>query len=392
SAAAVAAATTGAEAADWSLEWGGFSTQAFGYADSDVDTLPDADFDGFDNLSDTEIIFRPSIVLENGVQFGAQVQLEGNTSGDQIDESFLFVDGAFGRVLLGSENSAGYLMTYAAPCVALTCHNSGSLTAFIPFSGNIGENAFGAVVTGQDIFRGTLGSTFLENQTNNDAQRITYFTPRLGGVQIGFSYARDALQDSSEQVNLAGEFGDFIDLGVNYLDSFGGVDVGVSARWGIAATQPEGFDSPTVYAFGATVSYAGVTIGGSFAEQNNSLRPVDVSDETPAGFRESDGQSFDVGIAYETGPWGFSLSYLNGRNSDEELIAGNGQVLGTEEADKFVAGINYALAQGVDLGIFGAYVDFDEEDAVADNAGFPVVIEGDDVDGFVLGTGIALNF
>ncbi|MGF1553106.1 MAG: porin [Paracoccaceae bacterium] len=404
-----------ANAAEWEVVVGGGSTQQFGYAGVDIDGLSDdeADFDGVDVLSDTEIEFTPSITLDNGIQFGLNVQLEGNTGGDQIDESFAFVEGAFGRVNIGSENSAGYLMTFAAPCVALNCHNSGSLTGFVPYSGTPDGTG---VELGADAFRGTLGATFLENARNNDAQRVTYFTPRFGGVQLGVSYARDDLQDSSAPVNLGddtGTVGDFVDVGANYVNSFGSFDVAVSARYGIAFTDGSGedefsldldddegedgiFDSnldnnPQVFAFGANFGFAGVTIGGSWGEQNN------------AG--ADDGTVYDVGISYETGPWGVSFSYLHGENVDDGLFTpafadtdddGIDEVISfqpgaDEELDKFVLGINYTLASGVDLGVFGAYVDFEEDFGDGSIIGVSET-DGDAIDGFVVGTGFSLSF
>ena len=72
------------------------------------------------------------------------------------------IQGAFGEVNLGSENSAGYKMTYAAPDVTFVNVNSGSLTAFVPFSGT--ADGLG---TGNGLFRQSLGTTFLENGGNN---------------------------------------------------------------------------------------------------------------------------------------------------------------------------------------------------------------------------------
>ena len=381
----VGAYATTAGAAEWEVRIGGFMDQSIGYASSDVSVagveLSDsvADFDGVDTLSNAEIIFRPGITLDNGLRFGVQVQLEANTSGDQIDESFASIDGSFGRILIGSENSAGSLTQIAAPSVALNGHNSGTLTAFIPFSGT----AAGAEV-GSDTFRGTLGSTFLENARNNDVGRITYFTPRLFGLQLGFSYARDFNEDNDAQVNLADAYGDIIDLGANYTNSFSGIDIALSGRWGIIATTPadntatlnqDESENPTVYGFGASVSAFGFTVGGSFAEQNNS--PAD------------DGTAFDIGVAYETGPWGFSFSYLNGENVDDGLSAGT-TVLGADETlDVFVGAVNYALADGVDLNVYGAYVDF-EEDFSSETG--TTLAPGEEVDGFIIGAGVALGF
>ena len=135
-----------AYAVDWEVRVGGYMEQYAAWASPDVDGLVDDDFDGIDSKMDAEVHFVPSITLDNGLKIGADVQLEGNTDGsDQIDESFLFIDGAFGRVLLGSENSAGYLMNYGAPDVTFLNVNSGSLVNFIPFSGT----AFGEV--GDDV-------------------------------------------------------------------------------------------------------------------------------------------------------------------------------------------------------------------------------------------------
>ena len=71
------------------------------------------DFDGVDVSTNTEIFFLPKIVLDNGIQIGANIQLEGETSGDQIDESYVQIKGSFGEVNIGSENSAG--SRFAAP-------------------------------------------------------------------------------------------------------------------------------------------------------------------------------------------------------------------------------------------------------------------------------------
>ncbi len=363
-----------AAAADWDVRIGGYMEQFVAYADSDVSGFSGDSFGGIDSKQDSEIHFKPSITLDNGLKIGADIQLEGFQNGDQIDESFLFIRGSFGEILLGSENSAGYKMTYAAPDVTFLNINSGSHTSFIPFSGSVANNGT-TLNVGDDLFRGTLGTTFLENDRNNDAQRITYFTPRFAGFQVGVSYARDANQDSNAQVNCNDATCNYFDVGANYLNSFGGFDLGVSGRWGIGVNDVAGAQNPQIWSAGLTMGFAGVTIGGSFAEQNNSTSGDD------------DGIAYDAGISYETGPWGFSFTYFHGENVDDEnaaALTGN-----DEEQDAFLLGASYKLAKGVKLNAFGAYVDFDEETG---DAGGPNVAGGDDVDGFIIGTGIKVSF
>ncbi|MEL6999788.1 MAG: porin [Pseudomonadota bacterium] len=400
------AAATSANAAEWNVKVGGYHNQMVAFASSDQDNNTGADFDGVDVKQNAEIFFLPSITLDNGLKFGANVQLEsagGTGTPDTIDESYLYVRGSFGEINLGSENSAGYKMTYGAPNKAIIAFNSPSTDQYIPWTGN------GA---GNGIFRSTLGSTFIENDRNNDADRITYYTPRFAGFQVGVSYARDGLQDTNGQqdINAGGTLSDIFDIGANYVNDFGGVNVALSARWGIAskegadavAASPTVFTNaagvvtvdptggatpagsteivagtaasaagastdPTVLAFGANVGFGGFTIGGSWAEQNDS--------------GNNDGTAFDVGVSYETGPWGFSAVWFHGENVDDDQGFASGL---DEEQDTFGIGIDYKLAKGVRLNAFGAYVDFSEDD--------PAAATNRDTDGFIIGTGIGLSF
>lgn len=359
-----------ANAAEWDVRVGGYYNAMFAYASTDGTAVTGQDYDGFDVSTNAEIHFLPSITLDNGIKIGANIQLEGETSGDQIDESFVFIDGSFGRVLIGSENSAGYLMHYAAPNAAIIALNSPSTGDYIAWT----ANGAGAV---DSVFRGTLGTTYLEVSRNNDAKRLTYFTPRFAGFQLGVSYAHDPVQDNfgPTDKNGPGVTADIFDIGLNYVQSFGDFNVAASARWGtgdqapIAATSRPG-GSPTVLGFGLNLGYAGFTIGGSWAESN----------DTDGGW--NDGTAYDAGVSYATGPWTFSFTYFHGENSNYTGAAVPAGVVfaGVDEQDTFGLGIDYKLAKGVRLNGFAAYVDLD--------AGAPA----QDADGWVIGTGIGLSF
>ena len=56
-----------------------------------------ADFDGLDVMQNAEIFFKPTLTLDNGIKIGVDIQLEANTSGDQIDESYITISGDFGK-------------------------------------------------------------------------------------------------------------------------------------------------------------------------------------------------------------------------------------------------------------------------------------------------------
>ena len=362
-----------AAAAEWNMRVGGYMNQAVGFAD--VDANFSGEFDGVDVYSDTEIHFVPSITLDNGIQFGANIQLEAGgylSTSDTIDEQYMFIKGSFGEVLLGSENSAGYKMSYGAPTVTSMVVNSGSLQIFIPFSG-------GGAASG--VFRGVMGTTFLENSRNNDAQRFTYFTPRMAGFQLGASYARDGNQDTFAQLDSDSTLSDIFDVGANYVNSFGEVSVALSGRYG-TASAPSGPD-PDIWAVGLNVGFSGFTIGGSYAEQND------------AGVL--DGEAWDVGVTYKTGPWGFGLTYFKGKSvgdpdgtgvfafstSTGKGVEGKTPESGNETLEQYLVGISYDLGTGVSLGGFFGYVDFDDASAGE---------QDDSIDGWVLGTEFNISF
>ncbi len=344
--------------AEWKVQVSGYGEFYTAFAASDVETLIGEDFNGIDFKQDVEIAFKPSIILDNGIKIGANIQLEGNSDDDQIDESYLFIETEYGELVLGSENSAGFLLHVRAPNALWL--DPDDLDEFIPFSGNVGVNV------GDDRSRGTLGETLLENDRNNDAQRITYYTPDLYGLTLGLSYARDGRQDDNTQVDRDVEdISDIFDVGLVYEREFGDFGIAVSGRWGIAQAAAGG--NPTIWGAGLQLGYGGFTIGGSFAEQNES--------------GTEDGTGFDVGVSYKTGPWGFSVAWHHGENVDDEQPFPGAD----EELDVIMAGVTYKPAKGVTLLAFGGYADFEEDQGDA-------TLQGDNVDGFAIGTGIKISF
>ncbi|MEQ9240119.1 porin [Roseovarius indicus] len=380
----------GASAAEWEISVGGYMEQYLAFSSADIGGAPDRD--GVDAAVGTEFYFRPSITLDNGLTFGADLNLEGSasTTGDAdggIDEAFVFVRGSFGEILIGEQELAGSRLTprppgayFPGPDASILSINSGSIGNFIPFSG-----AVGGVETGDDVYRGTLGSSFASIAGGDNQPSITYFTPRFAGFQLGLSYARDSsssLTGSSTYTDLRHIF----DIGANYVNSFGDFDVAISARWGTAENRFDPRADPQLWGAGISVERGGFTIGGSWAESRGSSRA------------RNDGVAYEVGISYETGPWTFAFTHFHGQNTDNEHIG-----FGPEERlETFQLGVSYDLNYGATrvespfslawadkAEIFGSItaVNFDED---VGDPGFGT--PGNDVDGFVIGTGFRLSF
>lgn len=329
----------------------GYVEQFFGYGSSDID-----DRDHFDQKSDSEVFFTGSTTLDNGIEFGVKIELEANTSSDTIDESYAYIKGDFGKILLGSENSVGHLFTEEAPNVGIEI-NSGDQGDWVPVESDANFAA-----------RGPLGATKLENAAVNDANRITYFTPRFfgqekdKGLEFGISYTPDAVEDDNTQPSENAEFHDGIDLGVKFEDELGSFDVQAFGRYGTASNDTPGGDDPTVFGAGAIVGYAGLQIGGSYAQQEEG--------------GENEGRSWELGASYKILPWSFSLGYIYGE-------AEGSTASGDEEIQTVEAAVRYALGPGIDMIGSVGYNDFDDDETGAAD---------DSNDGYWIVTGLILKF
>ena len=410
---AATALTAGVADAQWDVSVGGFHNQWFGYGHNrEIHNVA-----SFNQFSNSEMIFNGRNTLDNGITFGFQVQLEANTGGDQIDESFLFIQSAeLGRIQLGSENSAGYQMQLAAPNVGLPI-NSGSQTQHV------------VEATSSGLFRTPFGSTFLEPAGDNDGQKLTYYTPRWSGFQFGASYLPSVDPTGGDRnapgvENTIGTYNHGVSLGTNFVDSFGPVDVGVAGGF-FYATGPDAGDVVDNYGInqgaggegiarglgedfwawsvGAEVSWAGFTVGGSYAkvEEGRITAAIGgVAQTGTIGVASTEGDGWDVGIAWEQGPWGVSFTYFQGVERGILNIADN------NFHQSMVGNVRYDLAPGVSLIGAVGYSEFDAEGdfrggAIAANAaggpggfGSGSVTAGASTDNagvFVTG-GVALSF
>lgn len=313
----------GAHAADrLNAKVGGYMEQFVGYTSQD---LAGKDLDGFDVKSDTEIFFSGSTVLDNGIEVGVNVQLEGNATSDQIDESYLFIKGGFGQLTLGSENSAMYL-SHVTPASYGIGVNSGDNVEWYSFDG-IGGNG--------GAFRGAFASTYLEPNRVNDANRITYFAPRFAGLRFGASYVPDGVEDSNSPVDRETSVHDGFTVSADYAREVGAFTVKLSAGYGrMRLGDGVAGDDPSALNVGARVSYGDVSAAASYGESR---------DDTSLG----DMTGLNVGLNYEPGPWKIALlGFFSERDGSATANAG-GSGARAASIDTVQIEATYALGPGV---------------------------------------------
>jgi outer membrane protein OmpU len=315
---------------------GGYMEQWFGYVSQDEQNTSTADYSGFDVKSDAEIHFTGMTTLDNGISVGINVQLEANTNtSDQIDESYLIVKGNFGEINLGSENSALYKMNYAPDEYGIGI-NSGDQSSWVTKPSNISGG----------FFRSPFGSTNVEPNRTNDSEKLTYYTPRIEGFQLGVSYIPDSGQDANAQPDRNASVTDGYAVAANFKRDFGGFDLGISGGYGAFTDGPAAQDDPAAWAAGLTVGFGGFSLGASYAG----------SEGTTAA---DDNTGYNIGAAYASGPWGVSLGYFHGERDGSTTA---GVTSGQADHDTFALSGKYALGPGVTAAATLAHTEYSTDD------------------------------
>lgn len=293
---------------------------------------PGAGIRGHGLARESEVIFRGTATLPVGLSVGVKVELEGETNPDQIDESYIFFEGLFGRIELGSEDPASDSLLFGPP-VPLPGHGVNSPNLF--------HAAAGTNLVGTSL-------TFV-NQTF-DSDKITYFTPRWQGFQLGLSYTPDNTEELGSGLRpdaTAGQFSEAIEGGGNWIGRVGPLDVGAHLALGHGEREVggPGLDDRRQWGAGAQVGWRGLVLGASFRKDD-------------LGVSGADRLDWNLGASYTSGRWTVATAFAHG----EVDVAG-----GDDELDHLEVGARYLIGPGVSLAGGVQYVDFDSSRASGRN-------------------------
>jgi predicted porin len=342
-----------AKAADpVSLGVGGYYRTAIGAIFDDEDGVGEGGFGRHDYFheQDVEVHFTGKTTLDNGLTVGVNVQLEGQTqAGDQIDETWAYVNGSWGELRIGDEDDIAKNWAVIAPQVNLF----GPTTPYFQFS-NAGATAGNA-----------LGSStnFIAFAFNNDFTKLYYSTPEFNGFKLGISYAPDGTQDRRSNPNNDGCFGcgqsdqnaggleDLWSIAAAYDGEFSEVTIGLSAGYSKAvvegkintATATALQSDPEAYGFGINLGWNAWTLGGSWQE-------LDTEDDS------SDYEVWDVGVTYGVGAWTLGLGFSQSDSGEAAAVQGDiNSVLAIEAS--------YAMGPGISISAGLGYNDFENNTA-----------------------------
>lgn len=301
-----AVATGPASAADMmSVGVSGYMEQWVGLTDLS-DSSNAAVEGGISQWSDSEIFFKGKLQADNGLSFSVKVELEGNSTGDTIDESQLTIGGSFGQIVLGTEDHPAALMHYGNQDVGVGyCGDSGwSGVTGCSRNGGMGLGTNGWIVGG-------------------DEQKIAYYTPRISGLQFGAAYIPDHTAEDRNALPTNGNENDGFSIAVNMQQAVGEASFAVSAGHYTVSTDVE---DQTWTNFGLRVGFGSFGFNVAYAEHEDGD-----GDDTDNG----DYNLTSAGMKYSDGPMAVSLTHMMGD-------ADNG-----DEANATMVSMSYKLAPGV---------------------------------------------
>jgi hypothetical protein len=298
-------------------------------------------------FSDAEIHFTGSTVLDNGLEVGARVELEGEDDvspdgdGDQIDEAWIYFSGGFGELRMGSDDDA-----LANACI-VPPGGTGNFSAFSPNQWGANTNTSNSVCSGVD--------------DRGDAQKFVYITPSFAGFQFTGSYTPNGgderhgdgvgahlgmptNDDEESRHNVSGY------LSYQFDGDGWGLTAGAGASFEGHVEQSPGpdRDEQEFYQAGLNLTFGNFSVGGVFEYYNDLLDQGDDKIDTwVAG----------AGVAYSMDAWTVGLQYSHG---DSENDGSNG---GESTQDRAILTGNYAMGPGINIDASIAYtwVDVDED-------------------------------
>lgn len=245
--------------------------------------------------SDSEIHFKASGTTDGGVGVAVKIEMEAQPSaGSSIDETQISFTGGFGKVTLGSEDSASISHGYVG---------------------------IGGGYAGMGYYDG--GNNYTPAGTPfpagyNDSQKVVYSFPAMGGLSVGVSFAPDTNGADADTTN-SNNNGE-VSVGASYSANLGTATVSIGG----------GMVSSTDSDLGCSVkgaSGAGISVG--FGDTTISLRSDRHSEE--------DSRGFGFGIDHSLGALGIGLGYGVGTDTHED------------SDNVLVAGVSYSLGGGVSI-------------------------------------------
>lgn len=262
-----------------------------------------------------------------GIDLSADTSVNGNNASNAVnaERTYVYVDGKWGKLQGGSDLGVTKTMKVDASSIArATGGIDGDFTFF-----STANSA--SVIATPDLMLDYGSTTNLGDESLQARNKISYYTPRFSGFQAGVSYLPDTASQGQLVARTGGDAKNVVLGAINYEGKFRnvGVNLGATGEYGTAVTNTD--NNLRTYQLGAKFDYMGFSLAGSYGNLGDSLNAKATDSDSANHF-------WTVGAAYETGPFGASVTYLDSKRD-----------AGTTHNDfsNVSVGVDYKLAAGL---------------------------------------------
>lgn len=343
-AALVAMAATPAMAEGLTLDLAGHFKGYGVYNDNDETGA--ASLDELNIRKETEVHFTGETTLDSGLTVGVHIEAEVDRDDDSgngaagseftdgtIEESYMYLSGGWGRINLGEEDGAAYLLQVAAPSAD---SNVDGLRQYISTYSSTGTGA-NVLADRIDYDHVAPGSGYYN--------KLTYMTPVFNGFQMGVSYIPTMSNDGNGVFavgadNTAADYEDGYEVAARYEGAYDGVGVAFGAGYGLYNAETSAgavSDDANVWNAGLDLDFAGFGLGVAYLVSETEVATVDADSETLV-----------VGGDYQMGAYKLGGSWLSQDNSGA-----------VSDLDRYTGGVSYSYGPGMSFRGSVSYIDAD---------------------------------
>ncbi len=326
---------------------GGFIDFQAGIMSDDLDAAQR----GYGFRNDTEVSISVDAKTDSGLGYGAVVDLEADVTADadaqglNASRTYIYLDGNWGRFELGSNNTAIEALKVDASNIA---RGSGGIHGgWWYFANHTGAPYITSAALPQDH-----GSMLVAGgETTDNTTKITYYSPRFSGFQLGLSYSPDGTDrgQTVSRTDAGTGVGDIFDIGLNYENQWDELSLAAAITGEFGDADTSAVEDLAAWNIGAALGYMGFQVAASYGDWDDSLMASG-----------ADADYWTLGGAYDFGQFGASITYLN---SDVEVAGGD------NEFDNLAIGADYELAAGLTPYVEVSFYEFDAPAGGIDNDG-----------------------
>ncbi|MBE9558304.1 MAG: porin [Proteobacteria bacterium] len=290
--------------------------------------------DWYFGVDEAELQLNVSGTADNGLNYGFKIEINALTTDSKVaDEVRLQLSGGWGTLQLGDEDGAEDIMNYGGENL---------MGATGGFDGDQDDYLFraggGVGHVSQESWTTDDGTEFFHVDSadddapmklaapsyasiagdTSDRTKISYFSPRFSGFQVGASIT--PTPNNGDDFKADGDWENHIGLGANYDNSFGDLRIRASAVYSMRTNTAKYFDDGTSYdlyadvgafSVGGIVGWGPFSLGANYTDNGDSAQPL-VWDSVAEGYATAPIETsyWNVAASFETGPMYFSVGYF----------------------------------------------------------------------------------